>query len=149
MTLNLQCTAHNKCYLIHNCILKSLRVSEVTVSYIRLFGDPKLAPALSATWQRIPDPDGWTCNKVKMKPGVRQQIHSRLPVLKVPNVTLLNFCATRRQRCTRFLQDLFWEASIPPTGKERHSNNEEKKNNRSSKVNYYIQPLWNNVMGEK
>lgn len=126
MTLDFHCTAHNKCYLIHNCILKSLRISEVTVSYIRLFGDSKLPPGMSATWQRTPDPDGWTFNKVKMKSDIRQQIHSRLPVLKVQNVTLLNLCATPRQRCTRFLQDLFWEASIRPTGKERHSNNEKK-----------------------
>lgn len=70
MTLNLHCTAHNKCYLIPNCRLKSLYISKVTVWYIGLFGDAKLPSGMSATWQRIPDPDGGTFNKVQMKPDM-------------------------------------------------------------------------------
>lgn len=71
---------------------------------------------MSVTWQRIPDPDGWTFNKAGMNPNISLDC-----LCWEQNVTLLNSCTTRWQQCTHFLLDLLWEASIYPTGKERHS----------------------------
>lgn len=88
--------------------------------------------------QRSPDLDQWAFIEVRMNHNIRQQMYFWPPVLKVQNVTLLNFCTAWRRGCTPFLLSLLGEASIHPPGKERHS----KQGHKNKGNHYIILSLW-------